>query len=272
MKRNKSLQYLLGALITFVIGIVSVIVIAVALFGMSTPVKNNNNQVVDIIDRTVSVVGVSEGNELAKSRVSSGVLSVGDYLIRSFTSADYLMLDKSDAEFATDLVYVLYGESDKGTETDILNYLDGHTRMYAINEASKDANKRYGATSDISDKSGDSFENCVVTSYNNGSPVTVSFYDMEKAAGKDPYEMYLNGSDALLTIENPNAETDRELILFRDSFGSSIAPLLDSGYSRITLIDLRYIKSDLIKNFVSFENQDVLFLYSTLVLNNTISQ
>lgn len=118
----------------------------------------------------------------------------------------------------------------------------------------------------------DTIESCTVTSYNSGSPVIVPFYDMEKANGKDPYEMYLNGSDALLTIENPNAETDRELILFRDSFGSSIAPLLVSGYSKITLIDLRYIKSDLIKNFVSFKNQDVLFLYSTLVLNNTISQ
>ena len=118
----------------------------------------------------------------------------------------------------------------------------------------------------------DAIKNCTVTSYNNGSPVIVPFYNMEKATGKDPYEMYLNGSDALLTIENPNSEANRELVIFRDSFGSSLAPLLVSGYSKITLIDLRYIKSDLIKNFVSFENQDVLFLYSTLVLNNTITQ
>lgn len=118
----------------------------------------------------------------------------------------------------------------------------------------------------------DTIESCTVTSYNSGSPVIVPFYDMEKANGKDPYEMYLNGSDALLTIENPNSEADRELIIFRDSFGSSLAPLLVPGYSKIALIDLRYIKSDLIKNFVSFENQDVLFLYSTLVLNNTITQ
>lgn len=112
-------------------------------------------------------------------------------------------------------------------------------------------------------------EQCTVTSYNTGMPVTAPFYDMEKANGRDPYEMFLNGSDALLTIDNPAASTDRELILFRDSFASSITPLLVSEYKKITLIDLRYIKSDYIGAFVEFTNQDVLFLYSTLLLNHS---
>ena len=97
----------------------------------------------------------------------------------------------------------------------------------------------------------------------------ISVYDMEKADGKDPYEMYLSGSISLLSIENPNATTDKELVVFRDSFGSSIAPLLASGYSKVTLVDIRYINSFVLGNFVNFENADVLFLYSTLVLNNS---
>ena len=83
--------------------------------------------------------------------------------------------------------------------------------------------------------------------------------------------MFLSGSDALLTIENPNAATEKELVVFRDSFGSSLAPLLATGYAKITLVDLRYLQSDLLGNFIDFENQDVLFLYSTLVLNNTVT-
>ena len=39
---------------------------------------------------------------------------------------------------------------------------------------------------------------------------------------------------SLLTVDNPNARTDRELVIFRDSFGSSLAPLLLEGYSRVT--------------------------------------
>lgn len=94
-------------------------------------------------------------------------------------------------------------------------------------------------------------------------------YDMEKANGKDPYEMYLSGSISLLSIDNPKATADKELIVFRDSFGSSIAPLLASGYSKVTLVDIRYISSYVLGNFIDFENADILFLYSTLILNNS---
>lgn len=109
-------------------------------------------------------------------------------------------------------------------------------------------------------------ENCRVYDYENNKEITI--YDMEKAYGKDPYEMFLSGALPLITIENPNAAGDKELILFRDSFGSSIAPLLVEGYTKITLVDIRYIHPDLLGKYIEFENQDVLFLYSTLVLNN----
>ena len=59
-------------------------------------------------------------------------------------------------------------------------------------------------------------------------------------------------------------------MLFRDSFGSSIAPLLIENYRKITLIDLRYINSELLSEYVEFNNQDVLFLYSGVVLNQNI--
>lgn len=59
-------------------------------------------------------------------------------------------------------------------------------------------------------------------------------------------------------------------MLFRDSFGSSIAPLLLENYSQITLIDLRYISKDVLEDYIEFDKQDVLFLYSTLVLNQNI--
>lgn len=59
-------------------------------------------------------------------------------------------------------------------------------------------------------------------------------------------------------------------MLFRDSFGSSIAPLFLENYSKITLVDLRYISKDVLENYIEFDKQDVLFLYSTLVLNQNI--
>ena len=81
--------------------------------------------------------------------------------------------------------------------------------------------------------------------------------------------MFLGGTKALLTIENPNAETDRELVIFRDSFGSSLVPLLAEGYAKITLIDIRYIAPARLGKWVDFSGKDVLFLYSTPVLNSS---
>lgn len=99
----------------------------------------------------------------------------------------------------------------------------------------------------------------------------IDVYNLELASGKDAYEIFLSGAKSLLTIENPNATTDKELLIFRDSFASSITPLFAEGYSKITLIDIRYLAPQLLGNFVSFGGQDVLFLYSAPVLNNSVT-
>jgi len=113
----------------------------------------------------------------------------------------------------------------------------------------------------------DILSGCTVYDYESG--MTRPVYDLERLAGKDPYEVFLSGPRSLLEITNPNAGTDKELILFRDSFGSSIAPLLLQDYAKVTLVDVRYIQIDLLDKYIEFADQDVLFLYSTLVLNNS---
>lgn len=99
----------------------------------------------------------------------------------------------------------------------------------------------------------------------------IALYDVSQAQGRDPYAFFLGGASPLQVITSPKASTDRELILFRDSYGSSLAPLLATSYAKITLIDIRYISSELLADYVTFSGQDVLFLYSTLTLNSSQS-
>ena len=110
-------------------------------------------------------------------------------------------------------------------------------------------------------------EACTVTDLQNNKVIPV--YDESKMTTRSPYDFFLGGSLSLITIENPLATTERELVVFRDSFGSSLAPLLISGYRKITIVDIRYLPGDRLGRFIQFDNQDVLFLYSTLVLNNS---
>ena len=110
------------------------------------------------------------------------------------------------------------------------------------------------------------FSDCIIINHENGKEIPM--YSMEKATGRDPYEMYLSGSLSVITIENPKATTDKELVIFRDSFGSSLTPLLVEGYAKITILDARYLNENMIGQFVEFDSQDVLFIHSTGVLNN----
>lgn len=105
--------------------------------------------------------------------------------------------------------------------------------------------------------------------YNYESDSVSGVYTPEKYNGMDAYDLFMRGAAAFQVVTNPNNGSGRELIIFRDSFASSLVPLLLEGYSKITLVDLRYMSSSLLPELISFEDQDVLFLYSTLVFNNS---
>ena len=94
-------------------------------------------------------------------------------------------------------------------------------------------------------------------------------YDMKKVNGKDSYEFFLSGNQPLVKIENPQNTDGKKLIVFRDSFASSLMPLLAQGYSEVTMIDIRYVNSQMLDKLVDFSEGDVLFMYSANLLNNS---
>lgn len=114
----------------------------------------------------------------------------------------------------------------------------------------------------------DTLDACTVYDYETGK--TSGIYDLAKFDSKEPYDIFLSGTKALLRIDNPNATTDKELVVFRDSFGSSLIPLLAEGYSSIYIVDIRYVMSSMLGNYIDFAGKDTLFLYSTLVLNDSL--
>lgn len=118
----------------------------------------------------------------------------------------------------------------------------------------------------------DIIDNYRVTYADTGEDVSMPVYDINKASGRDPYEMYLGGSLSLVTIDNAKADTDRKLIVFRDSFGSSLVPLLAEKYKKTVLVDIRYISPTVLASYVDFENADILFMYSEQVLNSCADQ
>ena len=96
-------------------------------------------------------------------------------------------------------------------------------------------------------------------------------YDLIKLNSLDKYNVYLSGSVSLLKIESMNTDSAKDLIVFRDSYGSSLIPLMMNGYKSITVVDTRYISPSMLSNYIDFNNKDILFLYSTLLINDSFT-
>ena len=108
-----------------------------------------------------------------------------------------------------------------------------------------------------------------VTVYRMETNETASVYELSDFENVDPYDVYLGGAQALLRIENPAQTNGRELIVLRDSFASSLMPLMIPAYSEITLVDIRYVAPRMLEKLLTVTaDTDVLYLYSATVLNS----
>ena len=112
----------------------------------------------------------------------------------------------------------------------------------------------------------DTINSSIVYNYETGK--NEGIYNLNKSNSLDKYDIYLSGSVSLLKITTNN-QSNKRLIIFRDSYGSSITPLFTEGYKEIIVVDTRYISPKLLANYIDFNSADVLFLYSTSLINNS---
>lgn len=78
----------------------------------------------------------------------------------------------------------------------------------------------------------------------------------------DKYPVYLDGNHPYTVIKNSAADSDKKLMVIKDSFAHSLVPFLADHYSEIIMVDLRYYTNP-VSEIVSSEGVDqVLILYS----------
>lgn len=77
----------------------------------------------------------------------------------------------------------------------------------------------------------------------------------------DKYPVFLSGNHARIHIET-NADTDKRLLVVKDSYAHALAPFLAEEYRTIDLIDLRYFKRQTISDWLKEHPADeILFVY-----------
>ena len=73
--------------------------------------------------------------------------------------------------------------------------------------------------------------------------------------------MFLSGNHARVHIQT-NADSDRRLLVVKDSYAHALAPFLAEEYRTIDLIDLRYFKRQTISDWLAENPADeILFVY-----------
>ena len=103
----------------------------------------------------------------------------------------------------------------------------------------------------------------LTVNYPDTGEVTDTLYNRDYLAQKDKYSMFLNNLHPLVEITNTAADSDRQLVLIKDSYANSMVPFLVHHYEKIYVLDTRYYRfgpSSFINEHP--EVTDVLLLYN----------
>lgn len=87
------------------------------------------------------------------------------------------------------------------------------------------------------------------------------FYFEDKLEGKNHYEVFLGGNYAKLTVTT-KVEEGRKLLVIKDSFANCLLPMLTPYFSKIVVVDPRYMTESVQKVMQDDDFTDILFLYN----------
>lgn len=97
-----------------------------------------------------------------------------------------------------------------------------------------------------------------------------SLYFREFLNVKDKYSTFLGQNVPRIDIDSdiPQENDKGSLLIFKDSYAHSLIPFLAKNYSHITVLDLRYINSDLSNIGVNPKDyENVLFMYNVITFS-----
>ena len=88
-----------------------------------------------------------------------------------------------------------------------------------------------------------------------------SIFFREWLRKKDKYSVFLDTNHAVVDIKT-DAKPEKRLLVFKDSYANSMMQFLSLHYSRITMVDLRYLNEPYTKYVKPEEYDQTLFLYN----------
>ena len=87
---------------------------------------------------------------------------------------------------------------------------------------------------------------------------------------KDKYSSFTGSNSPIVTIET-DVDNGKTLLLIKDSYAHSLVPFLANHYSKITMVDMRYINVDLGRLIDLSEYQQAMFMYNAVTFSSDLT-
>ncbi len=202
--------------------------------------------------------------------LAPGVSSIDVYDILNATKEDYIYY-RNDHHWTSLGAYYAYS-----TAISKLGFSSVPFSRYDIEHASSEFLGTYysktlydGLQPDTIDiytsKDGSSVVSCTVTNAVEKKEYD-SIYFRDFLDVKDKYSIYLGQNQSCIKIKT-NLQSDRKILIFKDSYANSFVPFLTQHYNEITVLDMRYIN-----NFRDYANPEdythILFLYNSTTFSS----
>ena len=142
------LQYIISIAAAVIMSIAAVILMNRLLDSSVNPSGIDHNGSL-IVERAAELTDGSGYSDKAQARIDAGLMTVGDYVIRSMTSPSYLSDNITDERFASDLCYVITGDHNDPLADDILEDLGSSSRKYVIDEYLSQEDNCYSASAAV---------------------------------------------------------------------------------------------------------------------------
>lgn len=89
-----------------------------------------------------------------------------------------------------------------------------------------------------------------------------SIYDLSKQFSADPYSIYFGGNYPIVKITSA-CESEKKLLIFKDSYANAFVPYLIPYYQEIVMVDPRYYYEDINQLIKEEEFTDIMYLFNT---------
>lgn len=202
--------------------------------------------------------------------LNTGISTIDVYDILNASREDYIYY-RTDHHWTSLGAYYAYSTAISKLGFSVVPY-----SRYDVEHASRDFLGTYYSktlydktepdTIDIySSRDGSSVVSCTVTNAIE-EKVYDSIYFREYLEVKDKYSTYLGQNQPCIKIKT-NLQSDKKILIFKDSYANSFVPFLTQHYSEITVLDMRYINN--FRDYVNPEDYThILFLYNSTTFSS----